>query len=117
MRSTLARRLSSIERTFGVGVAIKKIAHPLDVISPEDRALILGAKEAWDRGEPLDTPVVHAARRRYLRAASNYDESQRKASVRLRPIAETIREGRFKRHQAASVEAFSLDANGVIHHV
>ena len=117
MRTPLERRLGSIERTFGVGAAIKQIPHPLDVISPEERALILGAKEAWDRGEPLDTPEVHAARRRYLRAGSSYDQMWRKAGVRLRPIAETIREGRFKRHQAAPVEAFSVDANGVVHGV
>ena len=104
MRTTLARRLGSMERTFGVGVAIKEIPHPLDVISPEDRELVLKGRQARERGKPLDTPEVHAAIRRYLIAAGNYAEMQRKAGFQFRPAAETIRERRFKSHQA-SLEA------------
>src|SRR5215831_20262731 len=88
MKSALVRRLSSIERTFAVGISVSQIPHPLDVISPEDRALVLKAKDARDRDEPLDTPEVHAAMRRYLRAGMKYDEMRRKAGIQLRPLAE-----------------------------
>src|SRR5262245_10956219 len=98
MRSAIARRLGSIERTFGAGASISQLPHPLDVIRSEDRALVLQGK-ARERGEPLHTPEVHGAMRRFLRAAANYDEMRRKAGVQLRPIAETIREGRFRRCQ------------------
>jgi len=100
MRTTLARRLGSMERTFGVGVAIKESPHPLDVISPEDRELVLKGRQARARGKPLDTPEVHAAIRRYLIAAGNYVEMRRKAGFQFRPAAETIRERRFGRRQA-----------------
>ena len=102
MRSTLARRLGSMERTFGVGVAIKEISHPLDVISPEDRELVLKGRQARARGKPLDTPEVHAAIRRYLIAAANYVEMRRKAGFQFRPTAETIRERRFTQRQVAA---------------
>src|SRR5262249_54548491 len=102
MRTTLARRLGSMERRFGVGVAIKEIPHPLDVISPEDRELVLKGRQARATGKPLDTPEVHAAIRRYLIAAANYVEMRRKAGFQFRPTAETIRERRFRQRQGAA---------------